>query len=56
MEKHIDKELVMTKEYDEDFKKPAECWICDNVYLEGVATSLKNIENLHIETVISKSN
>ena len=30
MKKHFNKELVMTKEDNEDFKKSTKCWICDN--------------------------
>ena len=30
--KHFNKELLMTKEDDEDFESSTKCWICDNVY------------------------
>ena len=30
---HFNKEFVMTKEDNEDFKNSAKCWICDNDYI-----------------------
>ena len=30
MKKHFSKELVMTKEDNEDFQISTKCWICDN--------------------------
>ena len=33
--KHFNKELVMTKKDNVDFKNSTKCWICDNVYVEG---------------------
>ena len=35
MKKHFNKELVMTKEDDEDFESSAKCWVCDNAYVDG---------------------
>ena len=35
MKKHFNKELVMTKEDDEDIENSTKCWIYDNVYVEG---------------------
>ena len=35
MKKHFSKELVMSKEDNEDFENSAKCWICDNVYIDG---------------------
>ena len=35
MKKHFDKELVMTKEDDENFESSAKCWICNNPFIEG---------------------
>ena len=35
MKKPFNKELVMTKEENEDFKNFSECWICDNDYIDG---------------------
>ena len=35
MKKPFNKELVMTKEDNEDFKNFSECWICDNDYIDG---------------------
>ena len=31
----INKELVMTKEHNEDFENSAKCWICDNDYIDS---------------------
>ena len=55
--KHVNKELVMTKNDNEDFKSSIKCWICDNDYFDDdVVLLLENIEVLHIETVISMLN
>ena len=35
MENYFDKELVMTKEDNEDFENSAKCWICDNDYIDN---------------------
>ena len=35
LKKPFNKELVMTKEDNEDFKNFSECWICDNDYIDG---------------------
>ena len=35
MKKKFNKELVMTKEYNEDFENSTKCWICDNDYIDG---------------------
>ena len=35
MKKHFNKELVMTKEDNEDFKNSTKCWICDNDYVDN---------------------
>ena len=34
MKIHFNKELVMTKEDNEDFKNPLKCCICDNGYID----------------------
>ena len=34
MKKHFNKELVMTKEDNEDFKNLTKCWICDNDFID----------------------
>ena len=34
MKKHFNKELVMTKEDNEDFENSNKCWICDNDYID----------------------
>ena len=34
-EKHFNKELVMIKENNKDFKNSAKCWICDNDYVDN---------------------
>ena len=43
--KHLNKELVMTKEGNEDFKNSTKCWICDNDYTD---TDVKVIDHCHI--------
>ena len=53
MKKHFNKELVMSKEDNEDFENSAKCWICDNVYIDG---DVKVVEILHIEVVMSLLN
>ena len=35
MKKHFDKELVMTKEDNGNFKNSSKCWICDNYYIDN---------------------
>ena len=35
MKKHFNKEFVMTKEDNEDFKNSAKCWICDNDFINN---------------------
>ena len=35
MKKHFNKELVMTKEANEDYKNSTKCWTCDNSYVDG---------------------
>ena len=32
MKKHFNKELVMTKGDNDNFKNSTKCWICDNGY------------------------
>ena len=34
MKKHFNKQLVMTKEDNEDFENSNKCWICDNDYID----------------------
>ena len=34
MKKHFNKELVITKKDNEDFKNSTKCWICDNGYVD----------------------
>ena len=45
MKKHFNKELVMTKEDNEDFKNSNKCWICDNNYID---TDVKVRDHCHI--------
>ena len=45
MKKHVTKELVMTKQDNEDFKNSAKCWICDNDYID---TDVKVRDHRHI--------
>ena len=35
--RHFNRELVMTKEYNEDFKNSTKYWICDNDYADNDA-------------------
>ena len=35
MKKHFNKELMMTKEDNEDFKDSTQYWICDNDYVDN---------------------
>ena len=35
MKKHFKKELVTTKDDNEDFENFTKCWISDNVYVKG---------------------
>ena len=35
VKEYFNKELVMTKEGNEDFNNSAKCWICDNDYVEN---------------------
>ena len=34
MKKHFNKELVMTRQDNEDFENSTKCWICDNNYID----------------------
>ena len=45
MKKHFNKELVMTKESNEDFKNSTKCWICENDYID---TDVKVRDHCHI--------
>ena len=36
IKKHLNKELVMAKEDNEDFKNSTKCWICDSDYVDNV--------------------
>ena len=35
MKKHFNKELVVTKEDNENFKNSINCWICDNDHVDN---------------------
>ena len=35
MKKHLNKESVITKEENEDFRNSTKCWISDNDYVEN---------------------
>ena len=35
MKKYFNKELVITKEDNENFKNSTKCWICDNDYIDN---------------------
>ena len=45
MKKHFNKELVMTKEDNEEFENSTKCWICDSVYID---TDVKVRHHCHI--------
>ena len=45
MKKHLNKELVMTKEDNEDFENSTKCSICDNDYID---TDVKVRDHCHI--------
>ena len=45
MKKHFNKESVMTKEDNKDFKSSTKCWIYDNTYVDG---DVKVIDHCHI--------
>ena len=35
IKKHFNKELLMTKNNNEDFKNSTKCWICNYAYDDG---------------------
>ena len=35
MKKYFNKELVMIKEENQDFKNSTKCWVCDNYYIDN---------------------
>ena len=45
MKEHFNKELVMTKEDNKDFKNSTKCWICDNDYID---TDVEVRDHCHI--------
>ena len=45
MRKHFNKELVMTKEDDEDFESSTKCWIFDNAFVDD---DIKVRDHCHI--------
>ena len=45
LKKRFNKELVMTKEGNENFKNSAKCWICDDGY---VGNDVKVRDHCHI--------
>ena len=45
MKKHFNKEFVMTKEDNEDFKNSPKYWICDNTYVDN---DIKVRDHCHI--------
>ena len=59
MKKHFNKELVMTKEDNEDFKNSTKCWICVNDYIDtdvkvrGLCHITGKYRGSNIEIVIS---
>ena len=45
MMKHLNKDIVMTKDGNEDFKNSDKCWICENDYIDN---DVKVRDNCHI--------
>ena len=45
MKKHFNKDLVMTKKDNKDFKNSTKCWIWDNYYVD---TDVKVRDHCHI--------
>ena len=48
MKKHFNKELVMTKEDNDDFDNSTKCCICDNDYIDG---DVKARDHCHITAI-----
>ena len=53
MKKHFNKELMMTKENNENFKNSTKCCICDSDHVGNDVKLMKNVQALHIDIVIS---
>ena len=59
MKKYFNKEFVMTKEDNENFKSSTKSWICDNDYVYGDVKTrdhchiTENIKILRLEIIIS---
>ena len=49
LKKHFNKELVINKKDDEDFKNSTKCWICENDYVGG---DIKLRDHCHIIQVL----
>ena len=47
MKKHFDKELVMTKKDNEDFKNSNVCWFCNNHYIDDNVRDQCHISGKH---------
>ena len=45
IKKHFNKELVMAKKDNENFKNSTKYWICDNTYIDG---DIKVRDHCHI--------
>ena len=45
MKKQFNKDLMMTKEENKDFRNSAKCWICDDYYID---THVKVRDHCHI--------
>ena len=48
MKKHFNKELVMTKEDNDDFDNSTKCCVCDNDYIDG---DVKARDHCHITAI-----
>ena len=49
MKKHFNKELVMTKENNENFNNSTKCWICDNDYVDNNVKVRNNCHHWKIQ-------
>ena len=49
MKNYFDKEIVMTREDNKNFKKPTKFWICDSDYIDN---DIKVSDHCHITAKI----
>ena len=62
MKKHFKKEIVLTKEDNEDFGNSTKCWICDNNYIDSdvkvryhchIIGKYRGSEHIHCDTMMN---